>query len=251
MCWSGEASAVIAAVGLGSTVYFYKKGESKYLCAALLYFSLMELLQAYTYTVIDECFDTRNTVATWLGYIHIAFQPIFINMVSMHFIPAAVRERISKPVYGICFVASLVFLARMLPIDWAHYCYEFHYYMPFFEDYTYKMPFCGEKMCSVSGGWHIAWEAPVTSSIWMANSYGLAAFILPLLYASWKMTIYHIITGPLLALITTNNANEFAAVWCLYSIGLLLILIKTPIRKYIYVERFYGFKFPQFMQARS
>jgi hypothetical protein len=46
MCWSGESSAVLATAGIASTAYFYYKGESKALCPALAYFSLMELLQA-------------------------------------------------------------------------------------------------------------------------------------------------------------------------------------------------------------
>ena len=79
MCWSGEASAVLAATGLVSTAYFYSKGESKALCGALAYFSLMEVLQAYTYTVIDECMNPSNQIATFLGYLHITFQPFFIN----------------------------------------------------------------------------------------------------------------------------------------------------------------------------
>jgi hypothetical protein len=29
MCWSGEASAVLATIGLGTAVYVAKKGESK------------------------------------------------------------------------------------------------------------------------------------------------------------------------------------------------------------------------------
>ena len=87
MCWSGEASAGLALTGFVSTAYFYHKGESKVLCSALAYFSLMELLQAYTYTVIDECHNPNNQVATFLGYMHIAFQPFFVNAVAMHPIP--------------------------------------------------------------------------------------------------------------------------------------------------------------------
>ncbi len=48
MCWSGEASTVLAAVGLGTTVYAASKGEDKRLWMPLGYFSLMEALQAYT-----------------------------------------------------------------------------------------------------------------------------------------------------------------------------------------------------------
>src|SRR6516164_4720826 len=49
MCWSGEACAVIAATGIGLTVYTWRKGERAPLCAALAYFAGMEALQAVTY----------------------------------------------------------------------------------------------------------------------------------------------------------------------------------------------------------
>ena len=87
MCWSGEASAILATAGLASTTYLIVKKEDKQLWIPLGFFSLMELLQAGTYTVIDSCQLPVNQILTLLGYLHIAFQPFFINMVSMYFIP--------------------------------------------------------------------------------------------------------------------------------------------------------------------
>jgi len=48
MCWSGEASGVLAVVGLSTAAYVALKGESKELWIPLTYFALMELLQAFT-----------------------------------------------------------------------------------------------------------------------------------------------------------------------------------------------------------
>lgn len=82
MCWSGEASAVLAVVGIGTTAYAAYKKEPAPLWMALGYFSSMELLQAFTYSVIDQCALPSNQIATLLGYLHIVFQPFFINMLS-------------------------------------------------------------------------------------------------------------------------------------------------------------------------
>jgi len=240
MCWSGEASAALAVTGFASTAYFYYKGESKVLCAALAYFSLMELLQAYTYTVIDECNNPSNQVATFLGYMHIAFQPFFVNAVAMHFIPKSVRERISSIVYVLCFAAAVVFMMRIYPFEWTSLCYEKTYQFLPIPDIKFNMPFCGEQICSTSGDWHIAWEIPASGSYQMASSYMNATFLLPLLYGAWRLVLYHLITGPFLSFMTTNDMNEWAAVWCLYSIGLILLVIKTPIRQYLYVNSWYG-----------
>ncbi len=246
MCWSGEASAILAATGFTSTAYFYRKGESKVLCGALAYFSLMELLQAYTYTVIDQCFNPRNQIATFLGYMHIAFQPFFVNAVSMHFIPRVLRQRIAPSIYILCFVAATIFMMRIYPFNWASFCFDKSYQL-LATNIKFSMPFCGKQICSTSGDWHIAWAIPANGSIEMANAYVYAAFLLPLLYGSWKLVTYHVLTGPLLAFLTTNNMNEWAAVWCLYSIGLLLLLIKTPVRNYLHVSNWYGRAIPKFL----
>lgn len=243
MCWSGEASAALAAGGFAGSIYFYRKGEPKALCAALAYFSGMEALQAYTYTVINQCSNPDNQVATLLGYLHIAFQPFFINAVSMVFIPEAVRKRIQFPVYLLCFVAAWLFLMRLYPFSWAIPCWKIKYGIPIFSGYHPNVPFCGPQICSTSGQWHIAWQIPAYYlSMWAENSYVLVAFLLPILYGSWRFTIYHIVTGPLLAGFTTNNANEWAAVWCLYSIALLGVMIKTPLRKLLYVRKWFWWR---------
>ena len=94
MCWSGEASAVLATAGLGTTAYAAYRKEPAAIWMPLGYFSLMELLQAFTYSVIDQCSLPSNKIATLLGYLHITFQPFFMNAVSMHFIPDQARARI-------------------------------------------------------------------------------------------------------------------------------------------------------------
>ena len=79
MCWSGEASTVLATVGISGALYAAYKKEPASLWGTLLYFAMMEALQAYTYTVINQCQLPSNQIATVLGYLHIAFQPFFIN----------------------------------------------------------------------------------------------------------------------------------------------------------------------------
>jgi len=95
MCWSGEASAVLATIGLGTAVYVAKKGESKELYIPLVYFALMELLQAFTYVYIDLCGNLNNQILTLFGYVHIAFQPFFVNMIAMYFIPKKLKRKFS------------------------------------------------------------------------------------------------------------------------------------------------------------
>ena len=223
MCWSGEASIVLSSVGILSTAYAAYKKEPTVLWVCLGYFTLMEVLQAYTYSVIGQCSDPSNQVATLLGYLHIAFQPFFINAVSLHFINQQVARRISVGVYTVCFIATIMRLIEVYPFTWAGHC-------------SPLIPMCAELLCSVHGTWHIAWDLPITGINAHFSWYIVAAFVLPLVYGSWRFTLYHILAGPLLAYATTQNMNEWPAVWCLFSIGFILIVIKTPIRKMLYVR---------------
>ena len=225
MCWSGEASAVLAVAGLGTAAYVAYKGESK------------ELWQAATYVYIDLCDYPSNQVLTLFGYLHVAFQPFFVNMVAMYFIPKETKEKIQTVVYTICTASTVAMLVKMYPFVWAGNCV------------VGVEGFCGTETCSVSGDWHIAWQMPLnglmsTPNEWLFGyewglhvfAYALAAFYVPLMYGSWRFVGFHYLIGPLISDITTDDPNEYAAVWCLFSIALCVSVIKTPIRKYLHVK---------------
>ena len=232
MYWSGEASTVLAIIGLSSTVYVAYKGEDIRVWSALGYFSLMEALQAYTYLFIDDCTKPQNQIATLLGFIHIVFQPFLINYISLYFIPDVVSKKIQRLVFAVVFTCSVLLLFSIYPFEWGSACSPG------------SDTICGERLCSISGSWHIAWEIPRIQFWYGLWPYFVAGFILPILYGSWKFTIYHVLTGPAFAFITTNSLNEFPAVWCLYSIGLLLIVAKTPIRQLMFVDRWVFYDHP-------
>lgn len=236
MCWNGTASGILATAGILSTGYAYYKKEPTVLWMSLGYFSLMELLQAFTYTVINQCEDPSNQIATLLGYLHITFQPFFINAVSMYFINQRVAKKIAPFIYTCCFAASILMLIQLYPFDWAGSCDP-------------RRPLCGKILCSVRGNWHIAWMVPTNGIGNMLTEmqlpffkqgfpgYIIAGFMLPILYGSWRFTLYHMMFGVWLARATTTNIDEWPAIWCLFSIALLLVVIKTPVRKWLFVKK--------------
>ena len=243
MCWSGEASAALATVGFSTAGYVAYKGESKELWIPLVYFACMEMLQAVTYVYINQCDTPQNQILTILGYFHIAFQPFFVNMVAMYFIPQTVKEKIYPIVYTFCGIGTLAILIKMYPFAWAKVCVK-----------GYE-GFCGPIICSLSGDWHIAWQMPLNGLMsrypdnWFPFDYGLhgfsyfaVSFFLPFLYGSWRFVTFHLAIGPILADILTVHPNEHAAVWCLLSIALCVSVIKSPLRKYLHVRDwpFYG-----------
>jgi hypothetical protein len=232
MCWSGEASTVLATVGVAGAVYSAIKREPLALWGCLLYFSSMEALQAVSYSVIGQCDSPLNQMMTLFGYLHITFQPFFINAVALYFMPKEAARKVAPIVFAACFVGAITMLVQLYPFQWAGHCQP-------------GRPLCGEFLCTVRGEWHLAWLVP-TNGIGnsMADNaylgrgylaYPLLAFLTPALIGSWRFTLFSYVAGPFAASLTTSNINEWPAVWCLFSIGLVLAIMKTPLRRHLHV----------------
>lgn len=227
MCWSEGASMAMVGLGTVATVVTARRGDPGAIPVTLAYFTLMEALQVGGYWVIDECGTRANQAVTLASYLHIAFQPLFINAFAMAIFPAAITPGMRRAVYALAGIATLLLLTRIAPIDGMAPCRP-------------GDPLCGAALCTVSGNWHIAWELPLGDlwgSVWEPlrrlmpfPEYFLAVFALPLAYGAWRFVIMHAVLGPVTAAMLTDNPNEMPAIWCLFSIGLLLIGLSPAIR---------------------
>lgn len=232
MCWNGWASSAIAVAGFSSAYFLKKNGQPKEIYIPPAYFVLMEGLQAVTYTVVGQCGNPVNELLTQLAIIHIAFQPFFINMIGMEFIDPAVKKRIQKYVYGICALTSVFCLMRLVPAwELLGRC----------EPGT---PMCSHVVtCAYRGQWHIGWHVLLNNFNERWRWYVFAAFLVPVVYGSWKWALYHYLVGPLLASLTTADVNERPAVWCLLSTCIIALLVNTRVRNYVYVKRWYLWRY--------
>ena len=221
MCWSGQASFGVAAVGVSGALWARAKGSPNARWSTVLYFTAMELLQAATYVVIDECGLPANQWLTRLSYAHIAFQPFFINLLAMSFIPAEKARRIRGWVFAICAIGATAMLAKLYvpSADWA--C-----------DPSI-VPLCGTNTCSFHGDWHIAWRLYLNAIDGSFLCYFVPGLFLPLFYGSWRWSAYHLLVGPVPAFFMTSNKDEMPAIWCLTSIGFLLALHIKPIEHWM------------------
>lgn len=239
MCWSPEASAAIVAVGAVATVMTRHRGEAPAIWGTLGYFTAMEVLQLAGYGVLDECGTSANRSVTLLSYLHIAFQPIVINLFALQLVPPTIRKRAYYWVLSLAAMASAVMLLQLMPID------EFGYCLP-------GTPLCGAEFCTVSGTWHIAWNIPYNGLLvpfenLIGNhsgfpTYMAAVFLLPLAYGAWRFVLMHVFAGPVLAWTLTDNPNEMPAIWCLFSIAILLIAISSTVRNVVTTESWWGVK---------
>lgn len=232
MCWSFTASIIFTTIGLIASIYLIRKKDDKFLWIPLIYFSLMELIQVFTYLYLNKCDLPINQFLTYLGYLHIVFQPFFINMFFMHFIPKNVRDKVSGYVYALCFASAILMLIKVYPFAWAEACKA-------------GSALCGTQLCAVNGSWHLAWMLPLKElGLIFALAYAFSTFVVPFLYGAWKINLYHLFLGPILARLLSANPNEWPAVWCLFSIAVILIIFIPKIRKRFYVKKWYFWKYP-------
>ncbi len=237
MCWSEAASISMVGIGAVATGVSISKGHPKGIWITLGYFTLMEALQVGGYAVINQCDSTANKGFTLLSYLHIAFQPFFINLFFMELIPAEVKMRIWKWIYGICAASAALMIAQLIPIEAAGKC-------------IIGDALCGLEFCTVDGEWHQAWDIPYNGMLngfvgWLEGilhirmsfpSYLIAGFIVPIFYGAWRVVVFHALAGPILAGMLTSDPNEGAAIWCLFSIAIILIALFPPVRRFFIVQ---------------
>jgi hypothetical protein len=119
-------------------------------------------------------------------------------------------------------------LLQLYPFSWAGSC-------------QVGASLCGSVLCTVGGEWHIAWSVPynglmlplenIVGTYAAFPTYFVVVFLLPLAYGAWRFVLFHAVAGPILASFLTSNPSEVPAVWCLFSIGLILISLSPMVRR--------------------
>lgn len=227
MCRSLTATAAMAAAGGAAAVVTLRRGDPPGVPLTLGWFALMEVPQLGGYLTLDRCGTPANETVTFLSVLHIAFQPLFINAFAMTLVPPPSRT-LRAAVFGLSGLAAAVALLQLHPFAWAGAC-------------TPGATLCAERLCTVSGEWHIAWEVPyngllgpldrLTGLHWGFHGYMAAVFVLPLVYGAWRFVLFHALAGPILAGQLTSDPNEIPAIWCLFSIGILPIALSPRVRR--------------------
>lgn len=113
---------------------------------------------------------------------------------------------------------------------------------------------CAERLCTVAGNWHIAWDIPyngllvpfelATGTQIGFPAYMAAVFLLPLIYGAWRFVLVHLFAGPVLASVLTNNPNEMPAIWCLFSIAIIFVALSPAVRRTVETTSWWGRKVP-------
>lgn len=237
MCWGEGASVAMVGIGAAATGIAISRGMPRAIPTALGYFTVMELLQASSYGVIGQCGTPANETLTLLSVLHIVFQPFFINAFALELVPNPVRSRMQVAVYIVCAISAVIMLLQLYPFVWAGSCRVGTY-------------LCGSTLCTVPGEWHIAWNVPYNGLLLPLEdavgfhagfpAYIIAVFLLPLMYGAWRFVLFHALMGPILARLLTSDPNEIPAIWCLFSIGIVLVAMSPTIRGQVESRSWYG-----------
>lgn len=228
MCVSMGVSFAMVGLGAAATVVTLHRQAPAAVPAAFAYFTLMEALQAWGYTHLGACGRPANQLSALLSYLHIAFQPFFVNAFAMALLAGTVPARMRVAVWIGCGISAVAMLVQLHPFDWAERCVA-------------GRVLCGEALCTLRGTWHLGWSIPYRDVIpplalgpWVVlplPTYVLAMFGLPLLYGAWRFAIFHLLAGPGLAMLLTADPHEMPAVWCLFSIALLSVWFVPWLRR--------------------
>jgi len=156
----------MAVIGVSVTIIIRKfVPRLNFLGHTIFYFSLMELIQAALYPVLDQCDNWWNQLVTFLGIAHICFQPFVMNWL-------AAQEQKHNPVYygRFMFACRLSFLFGVWLM--ARSIFEIvgitKSIVPEECKFTYRTEMLrGTKLCSYTGKVHLdgtlPWLITITS----------------------------------------------------------------------------------------
>jgi hypothetical protein len=212
MCFSQSGSLIVGLTGISFSLYLLQNRYSNkaiYAAIGIIYFSCMEILQFFQYQVIDDC-TVYNQGLTLLGYLHICFQPFFVNV----WLFAFARNPPFVFLY-LSLAAGLLLASRVLWVSDDELCDEKH------------EPLCGPITCSFSGERHIAWSVRLRApgTFWFTPSIGLHFFMWmtpALVLFQIKPLLALLLTGPYLAGLT-HNIHEQPAIWCYTAIAQMIV----------------------------
>jgi len=212
MCFNQPISAGFAVI-MWTYAIMWKKGpiEAR---SCIAFFAAMETLQSVQYSWIDMCDDPVNKFLTFLGFLHLAFQPLFTNLYLTAFMTKA-QKRYAPLILALCAFSGVLMTNRL----WKT-----------FGDVPCSNniePMCGPVTCTFKGNVHLAWQMPMqhADQDYFTPGFQLHffTFYLPTFaLGMWPFTLFLLASGPFLGRVLTNHQDEIPAIWCFFSIFQLL-----------------------------
>jgi hypothetical protein len=244
MCFSKEMSGSFSMLGLLMSFWVYTKTSNLQLAIGVFYFFLMEFLQYFQYLVIDDCDNWWNPVLTLAGYAHICYQPYFTHIINSALTKSPTKLQMWVPILRLTLVGGTMLLMRYFLSELPGWRESKFASIADTNNVTGQSMnpdlavstewLRGEKLCTISGKYHLAWVVPMSDVSYYTPSAAIHSFLMfaPFFVIKPDMIIQGVFlwaTGPLLAAYITPNLMEQASIWCFFSIsqiGIMLYIIR-------------------------
>ena len=209
------------------------------IAACFYFFAGMEFLQYVQYLVIDDCQNQVNIWFTALGWIHIAFQPLFSNLAFSALDKGNLRKEKDhtwKYIFKFCtFVGITMSLRLIIPALFPEVNGKSLFFTMCDEE---REGICGPATCSTTGLYHVQWTFKMITHSYPFPSVAvhfMDMFIAPILMGMHVGAVTLFFTGPAIALLFSGvKDGERSAIWCFFSIAETFI---TVFSQYLAVRR--------------
>mmetsp|Transcript_115653 Transcript_115653/g.162552 ORF Transcript_115653/g.162552 Transcript_115653/m.162552 type:complete len:260 (-) Transcript_115653:81-860(-) len=226
MCFNQPMSFAMAAWGLLCSYLVHRRTGEWKLSGGMFFFFTMEFLQGIQYWFLGDCGSMVNKFLTFLGLVHIIFQPFFTHLMCSSLVLSQVDKGKYKVILGLCVIGALWLLLRLLLHPWEQ--------VPITDACPSTEWLRGTEMCTYAGNVHLAWSVPLYDQTYFIPSSSLHFFLMfaPFMLMGKSMVIlgtFLMLTGPFLASYITPNLQEQASIWCFYSCvqtALMMLLYK-------------------------
>lgn len=274
MCFSQEMSALFSVLGICFAAWIAKTNGNQHLLQGVGWFVLMEVLQVVQYAFIardidpanptlaqmqksPQCRSSANKFLTFLGFVHICFQPYFSAKLSCAFVRRPENTAQFKLVQRLQLVGAGLLLWRYLGTfitaetmqSWG-----FSATNAFDASMWVASPewLSGPALCTYFGFKHLAWSVPFTPATYYSPSMALHMFLMFVPFfvldmgslaknaINWIAGVLLFLTGPVLADYLTPNKQEAASIWCFFSICQVVGLVAMTVVKFMMRGEWYA-----------
>ena len=200
MCFSEKQSYVNFILLVLGALY---KRDNWRIALPLAFLSLKELLQGLLYRYKDN--KIINKKLTILSWVHIGFQPLFVNFLMSNF---SVKDNAYwNSIFLMCILFSYYFITSLDDLDIQNDpdC-----------DSNDKEDMCADETLSYQGKYHIAYRFRTDINSNIPWAFFTVLMFLPALLTSSKLigAIFAAFAGAVYWMTQDLKRGEFAAIWC-------------------------------------
>ena len=223
MCFSERQSFINAIALIIGSIFVYPKYR---LSIILIFLALKDLIQGFLYKYQhNEKLENSLTVLSW---IHICFQPLFVNIFMSNF--SQDKNNYWNIIFIICFVYGIYTLTTLKEFDIQNdpECsitengrdIESLFSILQFRKRKKVNDFCAKETSSYIGKYHIAYKFNRDNDIIFFPIIYLILMFIPVLFTDARILgiIWGLLVGLIPIIFNNIGVGEQAAIWCFLSI---------------------------------